>query len=231
MGRASVPAPAGQGPWEPDRDQARRLLQEELASPEYAEARPNPLAEWLRDALGALLEWFDSVAGAAPSLPGWILPLILVVVAVVVLLLVRPRTNAAARAGRTAAVLTDRTLGPDQHRRAAQAAAAAGDHGAALAAWYRALVREAEVRTVLTAKPGRTATEAAGDLETAFPTERDALHSAAEGFNAVVYGDRAAGAEEAAAVRDLDGRLRRLVPDPSPAASPAGTPGRPVAPR
>lgn len=206
----SAPAAVSPAGWEPDRDEARRLLQEELSAPEYAEARPNPILEWLGEALAAVVEWLDSLGGAAPSLPGWVLPLLLVAVAAAVLWLVRPRTNAAVRARRAAAVLSDRSISPEQYRRAAATAAAAGQHGEALAAWYRAIVRQAEVRTVLTVKPGRTATEAAHALGAAFPAERGALEAAANGFNAVVYGERTAVPAQAAAVRELDERLQRL---------------------
>lgn len=200
--------------WEPDREQARRLLEDELSAPEYAEARPNPVLTWLADALGAVMEWLSSLGGAAPTLPGWVLPLALVAVAGVVLWFIRPRPTAAVRARRAAAVLSDRSISPEQHRRTAASAAAAGRHAEALAAWFRALVRQAEVRTVLAVKPGRTATEAALGLGAAFPAEQAALDAAADGFNAVVYGERPAGPEQAAAVRDLDARLQHLQPAP-----------------
>lgn len=224
-------APVSPDGWEPDREQARRLLQEELSSAEYAEARPNPILQWLGEALAAVMEWFDSLSGAAPSLPGWVLPLILVAVAVVVLWLVRPRTNAAVRARQAAAVLSDRSIGPEQYRRTAAAAAAAGQHGQALAAWYRALVRQAEVRTVLAVKPGRTATEAAHGLGAAFPAEAAALQAAADGFNAVVYGERTSTLAQAAAVRDLDARLQHRPFSAGPAGRGSGPQEPLVAPR
>lgn len=221
MGWGALAVP-GDG-WEPERDEARRLLEEELSDPEYAEARPNPLLEWLAEALGTVMEWLTSLGGAAPSLPGWVLPLGLVAVAVVVLLLVRPRSNAAVRARRAAAVLSDRSITPEQYRRAAASAAAAGQHGEALAAWYRALVRQAEVRTVLAVKPGRTATEAALGLGAAFPAEAGNLTSAADGFNAVVYGERTSTAAQAETVRALEERLQHLQPGP-PAGGAGSTP-------
>ncbi|MGM7668846.1 DUF4129 domain-containing protein [Microbacterium sp. A93] len=231
MGRVAAASAAPGDGWEPDRDEARRLLQEQLSSSEYAEARPHPILEWLREALAAVVEWLDSLGGAAPSLPGWVLPLLLVAVAGVVLWLVRPRTNASARARRAAAVLSDRSISPEQYRRTAASAAAAGQQGEALAAWYRALVRQAEVRTALTVKPGRTATEAAHGLGVAFPAERDALEAAADGFNAVVYGERSATPEQAAAVRELDERLQHRALAAIPVGSGSGGQNGMVAPR
>ncbi|MEW1982182.1 DUF4129 domain-containing protein [Citricoccus sp. NPDC079358] len=226
-------APVTPDSWEPDRDEAQRLIREELARPEYAQAEPNPVLEWLGGILSSVLEWLGTLGGAAPSLPGWVLPLILVAVAVVVLVLLRPRATAAARARRTAAVLSDRTVTPEQHRRMAETAFAAGDHGAALVAWFRALVRHAEERTVLDPRPGRTATEAAHGLGTAVPTERQALEAAAGAFNAVVYGDRPTTAARATDVRDLDARLaaQRLDTSPTGPLDRAGTAQRVVAPR
>ncbi|NUL46357.1 DUF4129 domain-containing protein [Cellulosimicrobium funkei] len=226
-------APAPSDGWEPDRDEARRLVQEELAQPEYAQAEPNPVLEWLGGVLSAALDWLSTLGGAAPSLPGWVLPLILVAVAVVVVVLLRPRTNAAARARRTAAVLSDRTVTPEQYRRKAEEAFAAGDHGSALVAWFRALVRQAEERTVLDPRPGRTATEAAHGLGTVFPAELRSLEAAAAAFNAVVYGDRPTTAARATDVRDLDARLAALPLDTTTPGSAhrVGSAGRMVGPR
>src|SRR5690606_31392501 len=149
-----------------------------------------------------------------PAFPGWVLLVIVVVVAVGVLLLVRPRANAAARARRTPGVIGDRSLTPEDHRRAAASALATGDHDAALASWFRAVVRQAEVRTLLDTRPGRTATEAAHALAAVYPTEHAPLHRAAAVFNAVVYGDRSATPAQAEAVRALDARLRAAAAAP-----------------
>ncbi|MDI3331980.1 MAG: DUF4129 domain-containing protein [Micrococcus sp.] len=216
----TAPSAAARAAWQPERDEARRLLQEELAGREYAEAQPNPVLEWLGEAFGGLVEWVDSLGGGVPAFPGWVLLVIVVVAAVVVLLLVRPRANAARRDRRSDAVLADRSLAPGDHRRAAAAATAAGDHDAALTSWFRAVVRQAEVRTVLDDRPGRTATEAAHALAAAFPAEHGPLHHAASVFNAVVYGDRSATAAQAESVRALDARLQSA---PAAASSPDGS--------
>lgn len=216
--------------WQPDRDEARRLLQEELAGREYAEAAPNPVLQWIGGVLEDALGWLESLGGGIPAFPGWVLLIVLVVAAVLVLVLVRPRPNATGRTRRPTSVLADRTLTPADHRRAAAAAAAAGDHDAALASWFRALVRQAEVRTLLDERPGRTATEAAQALATGFPAEQGPLYEAAAAFNAVVYGDRPATAGQAEAVRTLDERLCSA-PSMPPAPAPQSTARTPVAPR
>ncbi|HEY4614920.1 MAG TPA: DUF4129 domain-containing protein, partial [Citricoccus sp.] len=213
---SAVSAGADHG-WQPDRDQARRLLQEELSGREYAEAAPNPVLQWIGGVLEDALGWLDSLGGGVPAFPGWVLLVVLVGAAILVLVLVRPRPNATTRPQRSAAVLADRTLAPADHRRAAAAAAAAGDHDAALASWFRALVRQAEVRTLLDERPGRTATEAAWALGAGFPAEHEPLHEAAAAFNAVVYGERTATADQAEAVRSLDERLRSAPAAPAPA--------------
>ena len=47
----TVPTAAARDGWPPGRDEARRLLTEELAGREYAEAEPNPVLEWLAEVL------------------------------------------------------------------------------------------------------------------------------------------------------------------------------------
>jgi hypothetical protein len=227
----TVPSAAARDGWPPNRDEARRLLQEELAGREYAEAKPHPALSWLEEVFAGFVEWLDSLGGGVPAFPGWVLLVIVVVVAVVVLLLARPRARTAGRARRAAVVLADRSSTPGDHRRAAAAALAAGDHDAALASWFRALVRQAEVRTVLDVRPGRTATEAADALAAVVPAEHDALHGAAAMFNEVVYGERSATADQAESVRRLDARMGAA--PTGPAVTGPGRPGSPtlVAPR
>jgi hypothetical protein len=226
----AVSSPAVRDGWPPDRDAARRLLQEELAGREYAEAAPNPVLDWLAEVSAGLLEWLDSLGGGVPALPGWVLLVSVVGVAVLVLVLVRPRANASSRARRAAVVLAERSSTPADHRRAAAAALAAGDQDAALVSWFRALVRQAEVRTVLDARPGRTATEAAHALAAAFPAEHDALHGAAAVFDAVAYGERSATAAQADSVRRLDARLESATTTHTAHTAPAVTGPGPAAP-
>lgn len=214
-----TPAAAARGrpaqPWQPEPEEARRLLEDELAKDRYQAAQPNPVLEWIGDRFDELLDWLDSLGQGVAGVPSWVLPALLVVVAVVVLILVRPRANARGRR-RDSAMLTERVSTPADHRAAAERAHARSDHGQALVSWFRAAVREAEVRTVVDERPGRTASEAARELARVFPQEQAELHRVAEAFNAVLYDHATATAEQALAARDLD---RRLAAAPAPAAS------------
>ena len=212
------PALPTTGAWQPDREEARRLLEEELARDRYQAAQPNPVVRWLRDRFDELLEWMGSLGQGAAGLPGWVLLLTLLAVAVVILVLVRPRANARGRR-REGTVLPDRVLTPQAHRAAAEQSWNRGDHGGALVSWYRAAVREAEVRTLLDERPGRTATEAAAELARSAPAERAALLAVADRFNAVLYDHATATADQAAQARDLD---RRLAVAAAPAPQPVG---------
>lgn len=194
------------GAWQPDRDEARRLMEEELARDRYQAAQPNPVAGWLMDRLEEFVEWLDSLGQGAAGVPGWILLLGLLAVAAVILVLVRPRANSRGRR-REGTVLPDRVLSPADHRAAAERAWAHDDHGGALVSWFRAAVREAEVRTLLDERPGRTATEAAAELGQHAPAEHAALRAVADRFNAVLYDHATATADQAAQARDLDRRL------------------------
>ena len=83
-------------PVDPDRDQARTWLEEELARPGYTTERSlvSRVLEWIGDRFDELLDWLDSLGQGVAGVPSWVLPVLLVVVAVVVLVLVRPRAEA-----------------------------------------------------------------------------------------------------------------------------------------
>lgn len=198
--------------WRPERDEAQRLLEEELADERYRAAEPNPIATWLADRFAELMQWLNGLGQGASGFPGWVLLVLLVAAAVVILFLVRPRGNTRGRR-REREVLPDRMLSPEDHRAQARAAAARGDHGAALVAWFRATVRQAEVRTLLDERPGRTATEAAWALAQRAPAEQQRLLEVADRFNAVLYDHAEATAEQAELARTVEAALAEL---PSP---------------
>lgn len=222
----TVPALAAHNGWQPEREEARRLLRQELERPEYAQAQPNPVLQWISERLRQLWEWLEGLGQGTGALPGWWLLIVVLAVAVVLLLVIRPHRNLSTRRRAEGAVLTDRRWEAQDHRRLARQASDAGDHGQALAAWFRALVREAEQRTVLSERPGRTATEAAESLAVAFGAEAEALRTAATLFNAVRYGHHTATDLQAARVRELDARLTASAlpegaqPGPGPGRSP-----------
>ena len=110
-------------------------------------------------------------------------------------------------------MLEDVDATADELRALAQQALDRGEAGEALIAAYRAVVASAIERTWLADRPGRTAHEAARELSTLVPTERQAVADAAAAFDAVRFGRAAASADQVRGVMELDSRLRSARPD------------------
>lgn len=216
-------------PVHPDRDEARRLLEDELEKARYrqqGQGEPET-PEWLK----AIYRWFenliDSLSGAG-SVPGWIVLLvILVIAAIVVLVLVFgvPRLRARSRIRSS----SDELFEADDHRdaaamrRDADAAAHAGRFAEAIAERFRAIARSLHERTLVTTVPGSTAHDVARRAAAPLPEHAEALERAAVDFDAVRYlgdpGDR----ERYERIVALDAAVQRTRPRLEPtmeAASP-----------
>lgn len=199
-------------PLDPDRDEARRLLQHELDTGTYQlqESLLSRVWRWFTDLL-------PDLSGLGP-LPAWVTWAVLAVVLVAVLAVLafatrdRWRTGRLDETTRPGAVLEGERRGADHYRAAARTALAAGDHGTAVIEAYRALAAGAIERTLLEDRPGSTAHEVAVGLGPVFPTESTALGAAADSFDAVRYGARTATQAQARAVIDLDARLQDATP-------------------
>lgn len=194
-------------PLTPTADQARELAARELAKAAYREREPGLLEQvgrWLLDRLDDLVSLLtaDRLGGA-----GGVLLVLAVVVLVVVV--VRRRLGRAARAARSASVSLDATgLSAADHRRRAEEHAEAGRADDAVREWMRALVRDLEERDVLTARPGRTAGEAAREASVVLPAATGALTDAARCFDETVYGGRPADAGSVDRMRAADRAVR-----------------------
>ena len=175
-------------PIEIGRDEARRRAEEELAKAKY-----QGMPDWLADILQRLQDLVDGLLnpevnpGGAGS--GWVFAAILFVILIALVLVVwkvgLPRWRPTVA---DAEVETDQEVEPDQYRTAAERAAAQQDWTGAIRERFRALVRELEQRTILDPRPGRTALEAAGRAARVLPDVEPELHTAALGFNDVMYG-------------------------------------------
>lgn len=202
---------------DPGTDEARDWLRRELATGGYTVERP--LLERFRDWIFGLF----SRLGGDGSAPSWLVPLVvLLVLGVAALVLWRVlRRNVRAPASPTApGVLEDVDATADELRALAQQALDRGEAGEALIAAYRAVVASAIERTWLADRPGRTAHEAARELSTLVPTERQAVADAAAAFDAVRFGRAAASADQVRGVMELDSRLRSARPDQLALAAP-----------
>ncbi|MGP7959893.1 DUF4129 domain-containing protein [Sanguibacter sp. A247] len=199
-------------PVDPDAPTARRWLEDELANPIYHEG-PSLIERflaWITERLEAILE-----AG------GNISPLTLVIAVAIVAALIAvavwiagPARLRGARLAAGAIAADDDTRSAEQMRHASDDAAARGDLTTAVVERFRAIVRSAEERVVLTELPGRTADEAASELGAAYPTLEVRVRAAARLFDDTLYGERPATAGHLAELTDLDTTLgaARAVP-------------------
>lgn len=194
-------------PVDPDAPQARQWLLDELAKPEYQAAKPTPL-----DLLAkAVQDWFNSLQ--LPQGPGGtgvlaVIGLVLLIAVIVVALLVygAPR-RARARRGAGGVFAGEDVRSASELRRAAAAAAAAGQWDAAVCDRFRGMARSLHERTVVMLLPGTTAGEVASAGSRAFPAWQGRLADAARIFDRVRYLGHAASAADYEAIAALDDAL------------------------
>lgn len=202
---------------DPGTDEARRLLEEELADPAYAVRE-----SWLRRAADWVLDRLPDpdLPGRLPGWASWAaLALVLLAVVAVLSFAVRDRWRRTAPApdGAGRGVFADdERLTAAGYRERAEAALAGGNPAAALLDAFRAVAAGAAERTLLDAAPGRTAHEVAVALAPAFPQHAAALAQAADRFDAVRYGGRPVPDARAREVLDLEEHLRRTRPALAP---------------
>ncbi|MBG6223729.1 hypothetical protein IWX63_000277 [Arthrobacter sp. CAN_A2] len=202
----------------PDADEARRLLEEELARPPYVEAQPTIFERILAEVLRAIGGLLDGVGGLAPGPGTLVLALGAVLIIIVAVVLIRPRLNARGRKQESAVFDDDATHSADHHRARAAARAADRDWNGAVAEVLRAVIRSAEERLVVADQPGRTATEAAAQLGAVFPPLSADVAWLAEVFNETHYGSGTASGDVYRRAAGIDAHLSSERPS-----APAGT--------
>jgi hypothetical protein len=176
---------------------------EELAKPEYHVDDPSLFQRavtWIIDKISDLI---DRASQVVPGGPWGLAVIALVIIVVIAAVLWRggPVRRSSAVEG---ALFVGRPRSAAEHRAAADRAAAAGSWEEAVLERYRAIVRSLEERTVLEPRPGRTADEAAAEAGVALPLLAKNLKAAADTFDAVVYGGRAATPTDDRFLRELD---------------------------
>ena len=194
-------------PLDPTSPEARTWLEDELSKAIYRDDRSllERLQNWLMELLSST---------GSGSLPAWLIA-VAIGIALAVLALVVARSVRAERrmtVDRPHGVLDGPTRTSTEHRAEAARALAAGDHATAVVESYRAIARSAVERTLLDDLPGRTAHEVAIALAPAFPASADRLRDAADTFDAVLYGRRAAAPEAARDLVALDTTLATTRP-------------------
>ncbi|MET9660505.1 DUF4129 domain-containing protein [Streptomyces sp. NPDC006510] len=190
---------------------AREAAKHELSKPMYHENDPNLLQRGLDrlwDWIGDLL---DRASGAAPGGPVGLVVLVLIAIGLVAA--VWWRLGTPRRTVRSVdALFDDSPRSAAEHRKAAEAHAAAQRWNEAVQERMRAIVRSLEERALLDPRPGRTADEAAAEAGRPLPAHATRLHSAAREFDDVTYGGRTADQQAYLVVRTLDLDLEAAKP-------------------
>ncbi|WP_435199794.1 DUF4129 domain-containing protein [Janibacter sp. GS2] len=196
--------PGAEGPpLTPDSPEARDWLERELATPTYQDEQ---------GLLGRLLEWIVRQLGGGPvgAVPGpvlWALLLVVVVTVTVVAVRALRRNPTSGPAGEGEIFADARPRTAQEHRRAARAAMAAGEHDRAVLEAFRGMARDGVERTLVPESPGVTVHEVVVALTRAFPAKGEALAFSAATFDDVRYGDTHTDAATVAVVVTLGEEL------------------------
>jgi hypothetical protein len=209
---------------DPNSEQARRWAVEELSHREYQQARPGLVTRALAWLLDQVQRWLDALPAGSTAWWALGLGLLLAVVAGVVGYAIwraggLGSVTGSGAAGSVFGEAATRTAA--EHRAASAAAEAGNDWELAVLERFRAIARELEERTVLAARPGRTAGEVAQEAGAVLGGLREGLHQAARVFDAVRYGGRAATAEHVERLRAVDAEVLAGATLPAPPGVPA----------
>ncbi|MCU1437181.1 MAG: hypothetical protein JWP66_268 [Naasia sp.] len=203
-----------EAPVQPDGDEARDWLIDELTKRPYQEARPT----WFDLLAQAIGEWIDDILSRLGdgSGPTFLIVVVLILAAILViafLLFGRPRLNRRRRAAADALFGHDDGRSAEQLRGSAERAAAAGDWTTAIVELFRVLARGLADRTLVDFYPGMTARGFARAAAVAFPGSRAELTASAETFDDVRYLGRPGTAEQYERLAALERSLRAARPE------------------
>lgn len=204
-------------PLTPDADTARYWLKTELSQRIYGENESLFSKLWR-----GLTDFLDRLTFQAPPSVGMAVLVVLIMIVVVLAIFFGGRLRVTKRNKTSATVFEDTETTAKEYWDRAQQAAQTQDLAGAVLYSFRALVRSAEERVVISEQPGRTAVEAAGAIGQELPTDMADLSRAAHLFDQVVYGDRTATFGDYEFLTDLGHRLEQT-PQTQPA-QPTTTP-------
>ncbi|GAA1943549.1 DUF4129 domain-containing protein [Agromyces allii] len=203
-------------PLDPDADEARRWLLDELSKPRYRASEPNAFDRFAQ----GIRDWFVDLLNGAGAVPGEVVAL-LVVVIVLLLVVVGLLVFGLPRLRRRRASLSSAAFEGDLRdagtiRRAAEAAARDRDWPLAIEERFRAIVRDLVERELVHVHPGTTARGVADAAARPFPDERTRLAAAADAFDGVRYLGAAGDAPTYERVTTLDRDLQAMRPMHAP---------------
>ncbi|XBH22016.1 DUF4129 domain-containing protein [Jonesiaceae bacterium BS-20] len=205
-------------PLTPDADTAQYWLRQELSQGIYQQKESlfERVLRWIS-------QWLDSLQlGPVSSLAPLIIIIVLVVAVVLAIVIAGPLRRRAL-AQKSAAVFDDATTTATQHRQQAQVEASAGRFAEAILQMFRAIVRSAEERVIISEQLGRTAVEAAAAIGQGMPEYATELTRAAGLFDTIFYGHQQATRADFDQLAQLDQRLTKA-PTSQLAAMDGGTP-------
>ncbi|NDL58570.1 DUF4129 domain-containing protein [Phytoactinopolyspora mesophila] len=205
-------------PVELDREEAQDLARHELSQPGYQReaSLPARVLEWILEQFNRL------ISGASDLIPGGLAIVLIMVAIVTAAVLVVLRTGPLAR--RKAAsdpIFAGKRRTAADHRKAADAAADAGDWTTAVLERFRGVVVHLEERVVIDHQVGRTADEAARSAGERLPEAASALAGGARLFDQVLYGGRQGTSDDDAVLRELDRLVRGARPQEPGGTSPS----------
>lgn len=200
-------------PLVPHAEEARRMLEDELAGPEYANPRG-----WFGDQFDRFFDWLLGDPVAASGLSDSQLLGIVITAAFLVGLAIWAFMGPLRRDRRSgaAAVLADEERSATQLRLDAARLAEAGEWGPATMQLFRGIVRSLAERTIIDETLGMTAHEAADRAADRLPAAAPRLILGAEVFDALAYGDRPGDPAQYEQLLVLDAELAGLRPQPLP---------------
>lgn len=208
MGIGGVWRVATEVPVDPDADQARDWILNELSDPRYEAAKPT----WFDQLASAFWDWLNSLGADTPAGPS---PLLLgIIVVIVVAALVAAFLIFGLPALNRRSTVTGELFGEedsrsaDAMRRDAEAAASRGDWARAIEEAFRAVARGLAERTILATTPGTTAHGFARRAAQAFPNLAAELEVAADAFDRVRYLGKPGTQPEYLRVAELERNLR-----------------------
>lgn len=176
-------------PYAPDGDEARRLAEQELQNPQYADAKPTWFDYLAEDVADFIADLFSVDTGQQVGSTALVIVIVVIVAALITVLILWGRPRASRRVKRSGGDL----LGERDDRSAAQLRADAersargGDWDTATVLRFRAIARALLERDIIDPAPGATAQAIAREAAAAFGAHEAELAAAAGAFDDVRY--------------------------------------------